>query len=231
MNADTAYHGKKGEHFAVASADHVYNAHTDRPAMLRLAGDVTGLSVLDLGCGAGHYAVELAERGAGRIVGVDGSESMLGIARERLGDRAELHLHDLEEPLDFLPDASFDLALMALVYHHVDAREQLLAGIRRALRPGGALLVSTTHPTADWQYFEGSYHAHDRVEFPIGDGHTITYWRMSLEQFIGELLGAGFVLEELAEPRSTEAGRQVDARRYEKTHNRPTFLAVRLRRP
>ncbi|MBO1332950.1 class I SAM-dependent methyltransferase [Streptomyces sp. VRA16 Mangrove soil] len=231
MSADTAYHGKMGEHFAAVSADHVYNAHTDRPAMLRLAGDVTGRAVLDLGCGAGHYAAALAERGAGPLVGVDGSESMLAAARARLGDRATFRLHDLEEPLDFLPDASFDLALLALVYHHVDARQQLLAEIRRVLRPGGALLVSTTHPTGDWLYVGGSYFDDDRMELPIGDDHTVSYWRMTLEQFIGELLGAGFVLEELVEPRATEEARRVDERRYEKTHRRPTFLAVRLRRP
>ena len=46
-----------------------------------------------------------------------------------------------------------------------------------------------------------------------------------------ELLGSGFVLEELTEPRATEEARRVDPRRYDKTHHQPLFLAVRLRRP
>ncbi|HET6856754.1 MAG TPA: class I SAM-dependent methyltransferase [Streptomyces sp.] len=260
--AETAYHGDMGEHFAAQATDSVYNAHTDRPAMLKLAGDVRGLRVLDLGCGAGHYAAELLKSGAGQVVGVEGSETLLRAARERLEgamgmrhgavdahyahggevdahhggadahhDGVVLHLHDLEEPLAFLDDESFDLVVMALVYHHVDARGQLLAEIRRVLRPGGVLLVSTTHPVGDWAYFGDSYFAEERVELPFGEGFSISYWRMSLEKFLGELLGAGFVLEELAEPRATEDARSIDPRRYDKTHSRPTFLAVRLRRP
>ena len=231
MTAETAYHGEMGRQFAAQATDSAYNAHTDRPAMLGLAGDVSGLQVLDLGCGAGHYAAELLDRGAAQVVGVEGSETLLRAARERLGDRAVLHRHDLEEPLAFLADQSFDLAVMALVHHHIDAREQLLAEIRRVLRPGGTLLVSTTHPTSDWTYFGGSYFADDRVELPFGDGFALSYRRMTLETFLGELLGAGFVLEKLREPRATDEARLVDPRRYDKTHTQPHFLAVRLRRP
>ncbi|WP_216906505.1 class I SAM-dependent methyltransferase [Nocardia noduli] len=162
MSADTAYHGELGEQFAALATDNVHNAHTDRPAMLRLAGDVTGTRVLDIGCGAGHYGAELLKRGAARFTGIDGSETLLDAARQRLGDDAILHCHDLEQPLTFLADHSFDLAVMALVYHHVAARGQLLAEIRRVLRPGGRLLVSTTHPTGDWIHFGGSIRSDTR---------------------------------------------------------------------
>lgn len=231
MRAETAYHGDMGKHFAAVATGHAYNAHTDRPAMLALAGDVTGQRVLDLGCGAGHYAAELLRMGAEQVVGVEGSETLLRAAHERLGDRAILHHHDLEEPLVFLKDQSFDLAVMALVYHHIDARGQLLAELRRVLRADGTLIVSTTHPTSEWTFFGGSYFAHERVELPIGEGFAINYWRMTLEQFLSELLAAGFVLERLVEPRATEAARLVDPRRFDKTHSQPSFLAVKLRCP
>src|SRR5207244_4868329 len=165
------------------------------------------------GCGAGHYAAELLDRGAAEVVGVEGSETLLSAARARLGDRAELHQHDLEQPLTFLHDESFDLAVMALVYHHIDAREQLLAELRRLLRPGGLLLVSTTHPAADWTWFGGSYFAEERIEARwSGSRFTHTYWRMTLESFLGELLSAGFTLERLVEPRATEEARHIDPR-------------------
>lgn len=231
MRAGTAYHGEMGVHFAAQATDSAYNAHTDRPAMLDLAGDVDGFHVVDLGCGAGHYAAELLELGAAQVVGVEGSESLLRAARERLGDRAVLHHHDLEEPLDFLESQSFDMAVMALVYHHIDARRQLLAEIRRVLKPGAAVLISTTHPTSDWSYFGGSYFTEERVELPFGDDFALSYWRLTLEKLLGELLGAGFALETLTEPRATDEARLIDPRRYDKTHDQPHFLAVKLRRP
>jgi SAM-dependent methyltransferase len=231
MSAEAAYHGERGAYFADRATENVYNAYTDRPAMVKLAGNVAGLRVLDLGCGAGHYAAELLDRGAAEVVGVEGSETLLSAARARLGDRAELHQHDLEQPLTFLPDESFDLAVMALVYHHIDAREQLLAELRRLLRPGGLLLVSTTHPAADWTWFGGSYFDEERVEAQFGGRFTHTYWRMTLESFLGELLSAGFTLERLVEPRATEEARHIDPRRFDNTQATPFFLAVRLRRP
>lgn len=51
------------------------------------AGDVTGKSVLDIGCGSGIYAVDFARRGAKRVVGVDFSGNMLALA----GQEAKAH--------------------------------------------------------------------------------------------------------------------------------------------
>src|SRR5207249_10557943 len=85
-----------------------YNSLYDRPAMLGLLGDVAGKRVLDAGCGPGLYAEELLRRGA-TIVGLDQSPDMIDLARRRLGDLALLHVHDLNDPLDWLEAESFDL--------------------------------------------------------------------------------------------------------------------------
>ncbi|MCE6995285.1 class I SAM-dependent methyltransferase [Saccharothrix sp. S26] len=143
-------------------------AHTDRPAVLALAGDLTGLRVLDIGCGAGHYIAELRTRGAAEVFGVDGGDTLLGHAREHIKDHPAVTLrrHDLEEPPAFLDDGSFGLVVMALVHHHVEARRELLAEAHRVLRPGGVLLVSTTHPAADRTWHGGSYFDEERVVEP-----------------------------------------------------------------
>ncbi|QUC59917.1 class I SAM-dependent methyltransferase [Streptomyces sp. A2-16] len=233
MHIDTAYEGPLGDYFADNATDGPYNAHTDRPALFALAGDVTGLRVLDVGCGAGHYIAELRTRGAAEVVGVEGSATLLRHARDRVGedDAVTLHRHDLEEPLDFLPDDCFDLVVAALVHHHLEGRRQLLAEAHRVLRPGGALLLSTVHPTADWVWHGGSYFDEDRVETRFGDsGATHSYRRMTMQTFLGELLEAGFALERFVEPRATEAARRVDESRYLKTHRTPFFVAVRMRK-
>ncbi|MGV9310287.1 class I SAM-dependent methyltransferase [Nonomuraea sp. NPDC003727] len=231
MPPKTAYHDALGDYFAEHAGISPYNAYTDRPATLELVGDVAGSKVLDVGCGAGHYAAELLARGA-QVVGVDGSGTLLGHARARVGEQAELLLQDLEEPLDFADDASFDGAVCALVLHHVARRAQLLRELRRVLRPGGWLVVSTTHPAADWRHFGGSYYADDWVELPLQDsGLSIRFQRMPVETFLGELLAAGFVLERLVEPRPVPGLREVDEAAYWKLQQAPSFLAVRLRRP
>lgn len=172
MRIKTAYEGPLGDHFAALADDSPYNAHIDRPALLaprrrcrRAARPRRRLRRRAL-----HRRV--ARTGRGRSGRIEGGRTLLAHARERLdGDTAvTLHHHDLEEPLAFLADDSFDLAIMALVLHHIEARRRLLAELRRVLRPGRRLLVSTTHPTADWTYFGGSHFDESRVELPIKDG-------------------------------------------------------------
>jgi SAM-dependent methyltransferase len=231
MPRDTAYHGALGDAFAAHSATGAYNAYIDRPAMLALAGDVAGQRLLDVGCGPGHYAAEFLERGA-EVVAVDGSAELIAHAKERVGDRADLHVHDLELPLDFAEDASFDTVLSALVVHHIRDRAGLLAEIFRVLKPGGRFLISTTHPTADWKHFGGSYFSDEWVDLHVRDDlPSIHFQRNTVEGFITELLDAGFVIEQLIEPRPIPELEAIDPEAFAKLNARPSFLAVRLRRP
>ncbi|GAA1981060.1 class I SAM-dependent methyltransferase [Catenulispora subtropica] len=229
MPSDTAYHGDLGDHFVQLSAVHPTNAFVDRPAMLALIGDVAGLDVVDVGCGAGFYSAAMIERGA-RVTGVEGSERLLAHAEEATRGRATLVQHDLEQPLPFA-DASFDLAVMALVYHHVYDRKQLLSELRRVLRPGARLLASGTHAAGEQRWLGGSYYEGGRVDAPVGDGLTINFERMTIERFVNELIDGGFVLERLLEPRPSEELREADPAEYERISDRPSVLTLALRRP
>jgi len=106
---------------------------------LPLRGDET---VLDAGCGSGRTTRLLLERlPRGKVIGVDGSESMIAGAREALGsygERIELVHSDLlalelAEPVD----AVFSNA----VFHWIFDHEALFARLRAAIKPG-ALLVA-----------------------------------------------------------------------------------------
>jgi SAM-dependent methyltransferase len=213
-------------------ASSFYNAYYDRPAVLGLAGDVRSLGVLDLGCGAGHYLEELRLRGA-EVVGVDGSAELLQRARARLGNDVQLVHHDLNRPLSMLADESFDGVVNALVYHHVDNRSGMLAEIRRVLKPGGWLVLSTSHPVSDWFQAGGSYFSVERVTAVfdvLGGRYEMPFWRMPLSTLLDEILEAGFELERLVEPVPTPEAREVNPRRYERLHREPAFIAVRARR-
>lgn len=232
MPADTSYHGDQAAFFAAHAERHPTNAYIDRPAMLALIGDVAGQNVLDVGCGPGFHAAAMADRGA-TVTGIDGSAEMVRLAEEATGKRGTFLQHDLEQPLPFA-GASFDLAVMALVYHHVYARPQLLAELRRVLRPGARLLVSTTHPMSEQRWLGGSYYEGGRVETPVGEagsGFTIGFERMTAETFVNELLDGGFVLERLLEPRPSPAYRDLDPAMFEVMDVKATVLTLALRRP
>lgn len=70
--------------YAVENENNLVNAYYERPAMLALAGEVTGRHILDAGCGAGPLTAALLERGA-VVTGIDSSVAMLTLARQRLG--------------------------------------------------------------------------------------------------------------------------------------------------
>jgi 2-polyprenyl-3-methyl-5-hydroxy-6-metoxy-1,4-benzoquinol methylase len=114
----------------------------DLPARLRflLAHVQAGERVLDVGCGEGRFAGELARAGA-EVVGIDIAERALSRAR-RL--EPELDLRLIEEGVPWpLQDASFDLVWAGEVIEHVADTAPWLSELRRVLRPGGRLLLST----------------------------------------------------------------------------------------
>ena len=153
--------------FADSFAGHAefsaYNAHYDRPAVLDLLGDVAGARILDVGCGSGLYAAELVRRGAD-VIGFDSSARLVKHALERVGSLADLRVHDLRDPLNWIDDESVDQAIMALVIHHLEDPVPALREVHRALKPGGRLVVSTVHPIADWRQFGGSYFTDELID-------------------------------------------------------------------
>ena len=85
------------------------------------AGDVTGKSILDVGCGSGVYSVDFARRGARRVVGVDFSANMLKLAgreaeRHGVADRCEFVQADFLE-LDLREE--FDVSIAMGVFDYV----------------------------------------------------------------------------------------------------------------
>ncbi|QVQ53463.1 methyltransferase domain-containing protein [Spiractinospora alimapuensis] len=206
--------------------DSLYNAHYDRPACLELLGEVTDLHVLDVACGPGLYAEELVARGA-RVTGLDNSPRMVELSRHRVPTGA-FHVHDLAEPLDWVPDGSVDLVLFALAVEYVDDRVAALSELRRVLRPEGALVLSRMHPTGDWMRHGGGYFEPRVVEETWSRGWRVRHWVTSLEQTCEELRAAGFLIERLLEPRPTESAAGINAETYQRLRREPTgFLALR----
>ncbi len=216
-----------------------HNAYYERPATLSLLPDVDGKHVLDAGCGPGLYAQIMLARGAS-VVALDASPAMLAQARARLAqdphaDRVTFYQALLEEPLDFLADDIFDLALATLVLDYVQDLGPVFAEFARVLKPGGLLVFSMDNPAATPYYYEiDDYFQVERVEDVWrgfgGEPVTVPRYRRALGDLLNPLIEASFVLERVLEPRPTAAFQAADPEYYDRLITKPGFLCIRARR-
>lgn len=129
-------------------------ARTDLLALLDLFDE--GWTVGDLGCGTGQLAEALAPV-VRRVIAIDESGAMLNTARKRLSalDNVEVRSGSVEAlPLK---DGELDVALLFMVAHFVLEPPKVLAEVRRALAPGGRLVVLdlTTHEREEYSFRMG----------------------------------------------------------------------------
>lgn len=112
-----------------------------------LAHIQSGDAVLDVGCGTGTLAMEVARRvgTAGRVAGIDPGTEQIARARSKAARRhvpIEFQIGVIEQ-LPF-PDQTFDVVLSTLMMHHLPGslKRQGLAEIARVLKPGGRLVIA-----------------------------------------------------------------------------------------
>lgn len=123
-----------------------------------------GDAVLDVGCGTGTLALEVARRvgNAGHVTGIDPSSEQIARARAKAARRTlsiEFQIGVIEQ-LPF-PDTSFDVVLSTLMMHHLPAplKRQGLAEIARVLKPGGRLIIADFTRKQERQGRAARFHA------------------------------------------------------------------------
>jgi SAM-dependent methyltransferase len=106
-------------------------------------GPRPGQRLLDVGCGPGFHAEELAEAvgGSGAVIGVDTSETMLALARKRNRRRAQVEFRVGDATALPIPDESCDGLVAVQVYEYVPEIGAALKEAFRVLRPGGRIVV------------------------------------------------------------------------------------------
>lgn len=104
-----------------------------------------GQEVADIGAGTGLFTLLFAERvgPAGRAYAVEIAPAFLDLIRNRAKASGLTNVHAVLCPEDGvnLPDASIDLAFICDTYHHFEHPKATMTSLRRALRPGGEVVV------------------------------------------------------------------------------------------
>ncbi len=209
-----------------------------RPHLLPLVGDVQGLDVLDMGCGAGELSRWLVDGGAKSAVGMDVSERMLAEAEQQPRESLT-YIHSSAEDASFESDP-FDLVVSVLMLHYIEDIRTLLERIYTWLRPGGRFVFCMEHPvmTAGQGIVEPGWITHDDSGLKAwtllrysDEGKRVSHWfvdgvvkyHRTTETMVNSLIDAGFRIERLLEPHVPEEFEQQHPE-LRRERERPNFL-------
>ncbi|GAA5070544.1 methyltransferase domain-containing protein [Lysobacter panacisoli] len=118
-----------------------------------------GLKVLDVACGEGYGSALLA-RSAAQVVGVDISGEAVAHARAAYGDIGNLSFEQASATALPFEDASFDAVVSFETLEHLHEQDEMLAQIRRVLKPDGVLIISSPNKAiySDRRNFVNEFH-------------------------------------------------------------------------
>ncbi len=167
---------------------------------------LNGERVLDLGCGYGWYTDFFARNGAD-AVGVDGSEKMIAIARERYPN-SEFSLADIEKTLPF-SDGGFDIVFSNQVLMDIEDADFVISESERVLKHGGIFYFGIVHPCfydCKWLKDENGYRYAKAMDRYISSYRlTNEFWGTAhfhrpLSFYLNAAAKHGFTLKEICEP-------------------------------
>lgn len=175
-------------------------------ALCCLLGLTPGSKILDLYCGNGRHAVEMAQQGFS-VVGIDTSFSRIAFARNWARDegvRAVFAIGDARTiPLGRIFDAVLILGGSFTHCQEEGRNISLLQGLRKALLPKGVLLIDNPNPLRFWriQHPEGTLAEQRKVhhfDLPLGGGKSRGYVRYyGIEAMKGLFQKAGLEMKEI----------------------------------
>jgi ubiquinone/menaquinone biosynthesis C-methylase UbiE len=197
-----------------------FNDFVEQPAFKSIIANLTDKSVLDLGCGTGHFSMYCVENGASKVIGVDISRNMI--------EQAEIY--NKNEKIDYmcvpieelnLPNQKFDLIISSLVIHYIEDYSHLIKKIRGLLKNDGEFIFSTEHPIVtarkemnNWFKDNNGSRLHWALDNYQEEGKREEHWwidgvvkyHRTISTLINTLIDNGLVIEKIIEPESTPTG-------------------------
>ncbi len=231
--------------------DSVYHSMYEKPVMYELLPDLSGKSVISLGCGSGEDCHYLQTHGANEVTGIDLSDKLIDIAASSYPE-CDFKTMDMEH-LDF-PDQSFDLAYSSLAIHYIEDWHQVFSEVYRVLKPGAYFLFSCNHPVAsspevtqDDEKLRTTQLTRTRDKSTgtitiIGDYVTrralsshgdmaVTTWHKSIDEIATEATDEGFLIANIREPKPKKEMEKLFPNDYLTLRKIPYFIIFKLLKP
>jgi ubiquinone/menaquinone biosynthesis C-methylase UbiE len=184
-----------------------YGPIAPREDELNLFGDVTGLKVLDIGCGSGHSLQYMNQRNAGELWGLDLSKKQIDTAKKLL-ENCDTPVRLFESPMEDnpgLPHNYFDIVFSIYALGWTTNLDKTLENINKYLKPGGIFIFSWEHPlynrvrnidgvlTFNKSYHEEGPYDHEAWSQPA----IMQQFRMST--YLNTIINNGFKIEKVIE--------------------------------
>lgn len=173
--------------------------------------------VLDLGCGYGWHCKYAIDNGASYVIGIDISQKMLNVAKQRNNSKHIEYKLCAMEDLSF-NENSFDIVISSLAFHYIKNFEPIVKNISKWLKNNGCFIFSVEHPiftsygTQDWIYDENGNILH----FPVDNyyyegerqaiflGEKIIKYHKTITTYLNTLLNNNFIIQNIVEPKPPE---------------------------
>lgn len=156
----------------------------ENPIILSMMSKVKDKKILDLGCGDGRLDEVFVKSGAKQVYGIDISNNMIKIARQRNLENCKFELLPMEEISKI--DKKFDIVYSSLAFHYVEDFDKLLQDIYKLLKKDGELLFSiesplNTAPIIEDKETDNKVIINDKTYYLLSDyckeGERMVYWQ------------------------------------------------------
>jgi|GEM_PF-2227098 len=191
------------------SGDHL-NQDIIRPAILALMGDLTGKTILDVGCGSGYFTALLAKH-AGRVTGTDFAPGFISLCQSKYKEIPNLSfsVQDISKTSSFRNE-EFDLILAKMVLQYVDNIAIFARDVRRTLKSEGRLVIAVNHPFHGQGFYKKSeedgkkespdyFSSLPQTKLSLWNKVTLTWYPKTVENYLMPFVSVGLRLTAIKE--------------------------------
>lgn len=223
-----------------------YNRDIEVPALVKIIGNATGKTILDIGCGFGDHAKILSRQKFKSLIGFDISKDLVNHANGQKIPNCRFYIGDMDKKLKH-ENSSFDIVYSGLAIHYSKNLDKLFKEIHRVLKKNGTFCFSTGHPIFNLlnqtdehiicskkisetkreivgDYFDESFRLND-----LGSLGKVSLRNFTFETMIKTGLSNGFELVDYADAKPIRSSRKFPEK-YRLTTIQPTFILFKFRK-